>query len=195
MFNRNRSPAALPQATTHISCTRQGNVDRKTLHSTGKEQSRYTSITRGKRPVNAKEPSDARRNLWLVKIVISSHVNPISSHVGPIAFHPITLPSLSTFSDVHNDTNTPKHQNIRQDEALQHLRIRRRVSQSLAQDPQPQAQRARKSLRAMLGSPSQPPSRIEEQVERNSVHVLHNRDQRGRLQKSSPRRNQVSVCR
>jgi hypothetical protein len=50
----------VPLETTHISCTRLGKMGAETLYIAGNEQRRYTSITRGKIPVNAAESSDAR---------------------------------------------------------------------------------------------------------------------------------------
>jgi hypothetical protein len=170
-------------------------MDRGTLQVTGNEKSRYTSITRGEIPVNARDTLDARHNLWLVKLVTSSHHHiSFQSHLIPSLqdSHQLPKPTCKAI-DLYNDTNTPTHQTIKQDEALYHLHVRRRDSQSLAQDPRTQARRIRKSMRPVLGSPSQLAGRGKEQVQRDRMHVLHIRDQRGRLHESGTRGNRVPV--
>lgn len=117
-------PAPIPPATRHNSSTRQESMGRETLRRTGNEQSCYTSITRGGRPVNANESSDARPsgcNLRLVKTVISSHADSTSFH--PITSTPRQLPNIATCATTttHRDIDLPrkmKHCNICESEGV-----------------------------------------------------------------------------
>jgi hypothetical protein len=95
-------------------------MGRETLHGAGNEQSYYTPITRGDLHVNVRETLDARHNLWLVKLVTSSHHHmSVQSHLIPSLRGSRQLPeSTCKVIDLYNDTNTPRHRVIPQDESL-----------------------------------------------------------------------------
>jgi hypothetical protein len=144
--------------------------------------------------------SHARRIPWLVKSVSVSHVDvqshPITPKIIPTSqSNVLQNTNHITNKSTHRHTKTSTHQDAVQDEALQHLRFRRCDSESLAQEPRTQTRRARKSLRTMLGSLSQPASGREERVQRDRMHVLQIRDERVRLPKSCTKGDKGPVSR
>jgi hypothetical protein len=134
---------------------------------------------------------------WLVKSVSVSHVDIQSDPITPKIIPSPQSNDLHNITDTstHRHTKTPTHQDAVQDEALQHLRFIRCDSESLTQEPRTQTRRARKSLRTMLGSLSQPASGREERVQRDRMHVLQIQDERVRLPKSRTKGDKGPVSR